>query len=114
MSASVYKVNGTGTGAIATSHTVPAGKTHRLMSVSCHWNVAPTTSEDFTVTLDANAGAAYDVLLYSLDPATVGVADIYWQPNQPIYLEGGDAVDVAFANSDNRTYGVQVTVEAVR
>ena len=99
---------------MAVTHAVPAGDTHRLMSVSCAFNAAPTTSENFTITLDANAGANYDVLLYSLDPSAASTTDIFWQPDAPILLEGGDAVDVVFANTDTRTYGVQVTVEKVR
>ena len=110
---SVYKVNGTGAAAIATSMTVPSGGTYKLMSVSLNLNVAGTTSEAFTITLDANAGADYDVLLYTADLSTSGVTDLVWMPDQPLYLEGGDAIDVAWANSELRTYGVQITMEAV-
>ena len=80
------------------------------MALSC---AAPTTSENFTITLDANAGPNYDVLLYSLDPSAASTTDIFWQPDQPIVLEGGDAIDVVYANTDTRTWGVQVTVESV-
>ena len=111
---SVYKANGTGSTAIATSFAVPSGRTYRLVSVSCNFNVAPTTSEDFTITLDANAGSAYDVLLYTLDPSAASTTDIFWQPDALLLLEGGDEIDVVFANSDNRTYGVQITMEKVR
>ena len=48
MSASVYKVNGTGAAAIATTLTVPGGGTYRLVSVTCKFSTAPTTSENFT------------------------------------------------------------------
>jgi len=113
MSASVYKINGTGADAIATSMTVPAGATYRLVSVSCKFNVAPTTAEDFTVTLDANAGAAYDVLLYTIDPSTLSLTSLFWYPEEEMDLEGGDAVDVAYPNTDKKTYGVQITVREV-
>lgn len=110
---SVFKANGTGTGAIATSMAVPTGDTYRLISVSLNLNVAPTTAESFTITLDTNAGAAYDVLLYSVDPSVTSVTDIFWYPDETVLLEGGDEIDVAYPNSDNVTYGVQITVEAV-
>ena len=113
MSASVFKVNGTGSAAIATSLTVPAGDTYKLLSVSLNLNVAGTTSEDFTITLDANAGSAYDVLLYTNDLATTATTDLVWFPDEPLYLEGDDAIDVAWANSQARTYGLQITAEAV-
>ena len=113
MSASVYKVNGTGATAIATSMTVPTGQTYQLVSVSCKFNVAPVTSENFTITLNANAGAAYDVLLYTVDPSVASLTSLLWQPDEPVLLEGGDAIDVAYANSDLGTYGLQITAQGV-
>jgi len=113
MSASVYKVNGTGAAALATSMTVPAGDTYRLVSVSCKFSAAPTTSQNYTITLNANAGAAYDVLLYTVDPSATSITTMLWQPDEPLYLVGGDAIDVAYTNTDTRTYGVQITVEGV-
>ena len=110
---SVFKVNATGAVAIATSVTVPASNTYILRHVSLALNAAPTTSEAFTITLDANAGAAYDVLLYSLDLAAGSTTDLVWFPDEPLYLEGGDAVDVVYTNTDTGTYGLQITVEAV-
>lgn len=114
MSLSAYKVNATGAAAIAATLTVPVGQCYKLVSVSCKFSAAPTTSESFTITLDANAGAAYDVLLYTINPSLLSTTTIFWFPDQPLYLEGGDAIDVVFANTDTRTYGVQITaVEAV-
>ena len=113
MSASVFKVNGTGAAAIATSLTVPAGATYQLMSVSLKYNTAPTTSESLTVTLNANAGAAYDTVLYTVDPSVGAVTSLLWQPDEPLYLEGGDAVDVVYTNTDTKTYGVQITAAEV-
>ena len=109
----VTKTNGTGAQAIATSATVPAGGTYQLISVSCKFSSAPTTSENVTITLDANAGAAYDVVLYSVDPSASSLTTIFWQPDQPIYLEAGDVVVVAYTNTDTRTYGVQITTVGV-
>ena len=111
--ASVFKVNATGGAAIAQTVTVPAGATYVLYHVSLAMSAAPTTSENFTITLDANAGAAYDVLLYSLDLSAGSTTDLVWFPDEPLYLEGGDALDVAYANTDVGTYGLQLTVGAV-
>ena len=110
---SAYKVNVTGWTPLVASMTVPAGQTYRLVSVTLHMSAAPTTSESFTITLDANAGAVYDTLLYSLDLSISSVTNLIWVPDAPLLLEGGDAVDVAYANTDGRTYGVQITAEAV-
>jgi hypothetical protein len=110
---SVFKVNATGGNALAATLTVPVSQTYKLISVSLHLSAAPTTSENFTITLDANAGAMYDTLLYTLDLSVGSTTDLVWFPDEPMYLEGGDAIDVAYANSDLGTYGVQITAEAV-
>ena len=110
---SVFKINHTGTALLAFTGVVPAGQHYRLVSVSCNFNAAPTTSENFTVTLDANAGAIYDLLLYSLDPSAASTTDILWQPDEEIILEGGDEIDVQFDNTDAVNYGAQITFKAV-
>ncbi len=110
---SVFKISDTGTALMQFSGTVPAGATYRLVSVSCNFNAAPTTAEDFTITLDANAGAAFDLLLYTLDPAAGATSDIMWYPDEETILEGGDAIDVAYDNTDARLYGAQITFKAV-
>jgi len=110
---SVYKINHTGTALLAFTGVVPAGQHYRLISVSCNFSAAPTTSENFTVELDANAGVIYNLLLYSLDPSAAATTDILWQPDEEIILEGGDAIDVTFANTDARNYGAQITFKAV-
>lgn len=113
MGSSIYKINHTGTALMQFNGTVPAGMSYRVVSVSCNFNAAPTSAENFTVTLDANAGAAYDLLLYTLDPGTTSTSDILWQPDEELILEGGDAIDVQYDNTDARLYGAQITFKAV-
>lgn len=103
------KTNGTGSAGIATSKT--ALYPSRLISVTCNFNAAPTTSEDFIVTLNLNAGAAYDSVLYTRDPSSPSTKSIVWTPGDEIRLEPGDAIDVTYTNTDTRTYGVQITIE---
>jgi hypothetical protein len=115
--ASVYKVNATGAAAISVANgatlVIPAGQHYRLVSVTCLLNAAPTTSENFVITLDQNAGAAYDVQLYSTDLAAGSVTDLVWFPDEQLLLEGGDSIDVTYTNTDTRTYGLQITAERV-
>ena len=110
---SVYKFNLEGAGPIAVTATVPVGQHYRLIGVSCRWAAAPTTSEFFTVTADLNAGAAYDVLLYTVDPSVAATYSLLFLPDQEQIFEGGDAIDVTFANTDARHWGVQITMKAV-
>lgn len=109
----VLKFNGTGTAALALNGAVPVGQTYRLVSLTLNLSAAPTTSENLTVTLDANAGAIYDTLLYSLDLSAGATADLVWQPDPEILLEGGDVIRVVWANTDARNWGAQLTFKAV-
>lgn len=104
--------NATGAGAIALSSTMAAQ--FRLLSVTVHFDAAPTTPEDLTVTLNANDGAAYDTVLLRTDPSSGAVTDIVYLPEgQGMICEAGDEIDVAYTNTDANTYGVRIVVEAI-
>jgi hypothetical protein len=92
------------TGAILTIYTVIAPT--KLNSVTVHLNAAPTSAGSLTITLDAVAGAVYDTLLYTL--SMIGVTDLVYEPGTPLYLAAGDKISVAYANTDNKTYGVRI------
>ena len=113
MSSSVFKPVQTGNGTITLDGDVPVGQHYRLVSVTLNLNTAPTTSENYTITLDANAGAVYDTLLYTLDLSAAAVTDLVWQPDEEIILEGGDQIEVRYDNTDTRTFGAQITFKAV-
>lgn len=110
---SVVKTNATGSAAIAASFT--AIQATKLVSVTCHFSAAPTTSENLTITLNANAGAAYDVLLFKIDPASQSATDLVIGTDDwgLIELVAGDAIDVAYTNTDGLTYGVEITAEEI-
>lgn len=110
---SVFRIPDTGLGAITASATVPRSQTYRLMHVTCNFAAAPTTNENFTITLDAISGPAYDTLLYSVDPAAGATTDILWYPDEELFVIGGDQIDVAFAGSDNIEFGVLITLKRV-
>ncbi len=96
-----------GSGAIAASMT--ALRVARITNVTLNLDAAPTTSENFTITFNSATGAAYDTLLYSVDLASGSTTDVVWMPDQPLWLQAGDAIGVAYANSDGNTYGVLIT-----
>lgn len=108
-------VKTTGTGAAAMAVTFTAIKACRLVSVTIKLSTAPTTSENLTITLDNAAGAAYDTVLYSGDPSatsatSIVLSDVNWGE---VWLVSGDKITVAYANTDTRTYGVQITMMEV-
>ena len=113
MSANVFKPIATGTAGMALNGPVPVGQHYRLVSLTLNLSAAPTTSENLTVTLNSVDGVIYDTLLYSLDLAAGATADLLWQPDPEILLEGGDVVNVAWANTDVRNWGAQLTFKAV-
>lgn len=106
------KTSGTGSGAISTSHAVSSYE--QVLSVTLHFSAAPTTSQDFTITLDANDGSAYDTVLFSIDPSVSSMTDLVWFPDGVLVCEDGDAIDLSYTNTDGRTYGVQITTEDVQ
>lgn len=109
----IYKHSGTGSGAMLVSASVPQSKERRVDGVTVKLSAAPTTAGTLTVTLNAAAGAEYDAVLYQVDPATSSATSIVWQPDPPLWLVGGDAIDVAYANANSCVYGVQIALEGV-
>jgi hypothetical protein len=104
-------VAATGSAAIATSVT-PAVK-FRLLRVELHLNAAPTTSEDFTITLNAGAGAAYDVVLLKRDLTIGSLTDLIAVFGEGYEFESDDVIDIAWANTDARTYGLRALYEVI-
>lgn len=104
------KTAATGSAAISTS-TGAFTQTFELDNITLHLSAAGTTSENFTVTLNATDGAAYDTLLFSLDLSTDSVTDLVLTPEDdglPKLFATGDAIDVAWANTETRTYGLRI------
>lgn len=115
--ASIYKISTTGNGSISASIAVPAGRNYSIHSVTLKLSAAPTTSEDLTVEMNASAGSSYDTLLYSVDLAAASTTDLVWPGEtnaSPVTLSGGDNLSIEYANTDARTYGLQITVSEVK
>jgi len=97
----------TGSGAI--SATYNPGVAFYLDRVTLHLSSAPITSENFTITLNAKDGSVYDTILLSIDLSANSVTDLLWGPgDEPLLCEAGDAIDIAYANTDGNTYGLRV------
>ncbi|NIS21732.1 MAG: hypothetical protein GWN18_17385, partial [Thermoplasmata archaeon] len=57
------------------------GRRFKLLRATVHFSSAPTSSEDLTLTENANAGAAYDTVLERTDPSVNGVTDVVITPD---------------------------------
>ena len=80
---------------------------YELLGVRLHVKgVAPTTTENFTVTLDATEGSPYDVVHYTKDMD--GINDVVWVPPKPLYFVVGDELDFAWTNTETKQYGLAV------
>lgn len=100
------------TGAAAIDVDYAPGNAFWLESVTLNLNTAPTTSQNFTIVLDAGDGSAYDTTLYSGDLSVIGggVTDLVYQPEVMLLCESTDAIDVDFTNTDTVTYGLRIVV----
>lgn len=103
----LYKATAT-TGAVALD--IQPDWDFELMEVRAHLNAAGAAG-DLTVTLDALAGAAYDTVLLKQD--MTAVTDLVFIPAQPMQFVKGDKLTVAWANAQNKTYGVMAYVRKV-
>jgi hypothetical protein len=104
----VYNATGSAAMSLTTAEAVP----FELVSITCHLSAAPTTSENFIVTLNANDGAAYDAVLLTINLSTYlgGVTDIFWKPESRMFFEAGDHIVISYTNTDTVTYGLRITV----
>lgn len=99
------RLQATGAVAIASSLT-PPNSSIVLISVKLNLSATGGAAENFTVTVNSATGAAYDTIIFSQDMNTV--QDLMWLPDQPVPVLAGDVVDFAYANSNSRTYGLEV------
>ena len=97
-----------GIGAIDVTWEVDDNKDYELLEVSLTLNATASTSENFVIEVDAEAGAIYDSTRHTEDLSVTGVTSLVWQPDATTLLAGGDAVHVTWTNTDDRQYGLQL------
>ena len=77
----------------------------QLESVKLHLSSAGGAGS-FTITVDANAGSTYDIIVFTQDMTTA--TDVIWIPERPLVFQSGDKLIFSYANANNRTYGLEV------
>tara|TARA_Y100000310_G_scaffold332795_1_gene409050 strand:+ start:2164 stop:3249 length:1086 start_codon:yes stop_codon:yes gene_type:complete len=100
----------TATGSSALTLATTPGAIFRLLRVELHLNTAPT-QETFAINLDAGDGSDYDVVLYSEDMSVDTPTDVIVPFGEGYEFEADDAIDLAWTNTDTRTYGARVVYE---
>lgn len=97
--------NSIATGAGVLAHTVAPNRAFRLLEVRLHLSAA-ATQETLTIIVDSNEGPAYDLVFDS--QAMSGIVDHVYRPAHPAIFMKGDELDIAWLNTDARTYGLEV------
>jgi hypothetical protein len=98
----------TATGAVAVAATFDPHGPCTVLHMTYHGDGAVTTEENLTVTLDANAGAAYDTVLTAIDMnSQTDTQNVTWTPTN-LVLANGDKLVVAFPNTETNTYGLSI------
>jgi hypothetical protein len=84
-----------------------------LDEVCLHLSAVATASNNFVVQKRSHFGSAYDVVI--LTQAMVSVADVVWQPDRPMKMNGKDRIVCTWTNdagADAKTYGLQINYKA--
>lgn len=85
------------------------GHPFELKKFEIHLSSTPTTSENLTLNIDANAGANYDTNVLTKDFSTLPVSSLIWVPTGDlIYEDADDMLRVAWSNSDSRDFGLKL------
>lgn len=89
------------------------GRAWRLKHLTVKISTAPTTSEALTLTRNVGAHRP-SALLFSNNPSVGSITDIdqIWEGDGRKML-AGEEVTVAYANTDNNTVTVEITVEVL-
>lgn len=88
-----------------------AGSPFEFLGFEVTLSAASATSENLTVTIDSARGAAWANLIYSKDMDTV--KHINYMFDEIRYCGPGDKIDIAWANSDDRTWGIKIFTRAL-
>lgn len=106
-------INTTGTDA-ALATLDPAADYH-MLGIRVFVGSALAAAETLTVTLDANAGGAYDVVLFTLDMGTPDIRSVIipFGGDEDFFVSGDKLVIALSANAGGDTWGCQTIHEVV-
>lgn len=78
----------------------------QLDEMRLHLNAAGGAAEDLTLIVVSAADAVYNSLL--LTEAMAAAANVRYHPDQPVLMDNGDGIRVQYANTNGRTYGLEL------
>jgi hypothetical protein len=99
-----WSATATGTGNIA--ETLAPGVNWELREIRLHLS-ANGGANNFTATMDAGAGAAYDAVILTQDMTSISDLSETWEPEEKRF-RSDDELDFAWTNANARTYGLEI------
>lgn len=69
---------------------------------------AASAAESFVISLDSNNGAAWDCTLKTVPMSALLFSDVEFTPDTRKYCDGGDVILFTYANTNNRTWGLEL------
>lgn len=81
-------------------------KDWELLGFRVHLNAASATAENLVVAIDSNTSSAYDTNLYTKDMNTL--QDVIYNFDPPVKLNKKDVVTFTWANTNDKTWGIEV------
>ena len=79
-----------------------------LSAIIIHFSEAPTTSENLIVTYTNENSDAYTTELHNEDPSAESTTDLVLEWDNGFVLDPGDAIKIAYPNTDENTIGITV------
>jgi hypothetical protein len=98
------------TGSTAIASTLAPGVAWQLEEIRIHLSAAGGAG-DFTATLDHGTGTAYNCVMYTKDMTSITNHVYHFQ--RPEEFDAATEMDFAWANSNSRTYGLEVVWKAI-
>ena len=93
--------------------TLDPGADFHLLGIRLFVGSALAAAETLTVTLDANAGSAYDIVLFTLDMGTPDIRSIVipFGGDEDFFVSGDKLVVALSANTGGDTWGCEIMHE---
>ena len=98
------------TGGVAIASTLAPGTAWQLESIRVHLS-AVGGAGDLTATLDHGTHAVYDVVIATQD--MTAVTDYVWHCERPMEFDADTELDIAYANANTRTYGLEIIWKSI-
>ena len=79
-----------------------------LSAILIHFDTAPTTSENLVISYTNDDSEDFTTELHKQDPSVNSLADLVLEWDNGFVLDPGDAIKIAYPNTDERKIGITV------